>query len=277
MNRKEKNALSRQRILEAALEEFSRRGYEAASLSNVCAEKGISKGIIYHHFKDKDELFLLCVEDCFTQVSAYLQEAAGRLSGTAEAVLPQAKDYAFWMFIAALFNLPAQSLNCAARAEAIGQLCPALLAEISGDWLEQPGMDVRNLYYEITAAWPELKYVYELEIDSQAESLVCTFHYMPYKTEDFPEGFAGQDVSSLPELIAVSEENMGQELIPIRITNRALQQAGGACILCMLNRDATAIQYTTPFGWSMEDCLSSLAETEQLANQVIAQVIDMRA
>lgn len=32
-------------------------------------------------------------------------------------VLPQARDYAFWMFIAALFNLPAQSLNCAARAE----------------------------------------------------------------------------------------------------------------------------------------------------------------
>ena len=56
MNREEKNALSRQRILEAALEEFSQKGYEAASLSNVCAEKGISKGIIYHHFKDKDAL-----------------------------------------------------------------------------------------------------------------------------------------------------------------------------------------------------------------------------
>lgn len=37
--------------------------------------------------------------------------------GASETVLPQAKDYAFWMFIAALFNLPAQSLNCAARAE----------------------------------------------------------------------------------------------------------------------------------------------------------------
>lgn len=31
--------------------------------------------------------------------------------------LPLAKDYAFWMFIAALANLPAQSMNCAARAE----------------------------------------------------------------------------------------------------------------------------------------------------------------
>lgn len=40
-----------------------------------------------------------------------------RSFGASEAVLPLAKDYAFWMFIAALANLPAQSLNCAARAE----------------------------------------------------------------------------------------------------------------------------------------------------------------
>lgn len=37
--------------------------------------------------------------------------------GASDVVMSQAKDYAFWMFIAALFNLPAQSLNCAARAE----------------------------------------------------------------------------------------------------------------------------------------------------------------
>lgn len=40
-----------------------------------------------------------------------------RMFGASDTVLPLAKDYAFWMFIAALFNLPAQSLNCAARAE----------------------------------------------------------------------------------------------------------------------------------------------------------------
>ncbi|MDI9242386.1 MATE family efflux transporter [Fusibacillus kribbianus] len=40
-----------------------------------------------------------------------------RSFGASDAVLPLARDYAFWMFIAALFNLPAQSLNCAARAE----------------------------------------------------------------------------------------------------------------------------------------------------------------
>jgi len=40
-----------------------------------------------------------------------------RSFGASEAVLPQAREYAFWMFVAALANLPAQSMNCAARAE----------------------------------------------------------------------------------------------------------------------------------------------------------------
>lgn len=40
-----------------------------------------------------------------------------RSFGASDAYLPLAKDYAFWMFVAALANLPAQSMNCAARAE----------------------------------------------------------------------------------------------------------------------------------------------------------------
>ena len=40
-----------------------------------------------------------------------------RAFGASDDSLPLAKDYAFWMFIAALANLPAQSMNCAARAE----------------------------------------------------------------------------------------------------------------------------------------------------------------
>ena len=169
-----------------------------------------------------------------------------------------------------------------AMADAIEGLCPRLTAEISGDWLEQPKMDVQNLYNEIAAARPELKYVYDLEISVNGSQLVCAFHYMPYKTGDFPEGFAGQEISSIAELIAAAEENIGQEAVPVRITdpalepdamNRALQQAGGGYFLCMLNRDATAIQYSAPYNLSREDCLAALAEVDQLADQVIAQVI----
>lgn len=84
MNRKEKNALSRQRILEATMREFSAKGYANASLNTVCAEHNISKGIIYHYFKDKDELYLLCVKECFDELTAYMKGIADELTGMAE-------------------------------------------------------------------------------------------------------------------------------------------------------------------------------------------------
>lgn len=57
-------------------------------------------------------------------------ESLLRAFGASEAVMPLAKDYAFWMFIAALANLPAQSLNCAARAESSVKL--STIAVITG-------------------------------------------------------------------------------------------------------------------------------------------------
>lgn len=87
MKREDKNALSRTRILDAAMCEFSARGYEGASLNTAWAEKGLSKGVIYHHFKDKDEIYLLCVKECFAALTAYLQATAATLSGTPEARL----------------------------------------------------------------------------------------------------------------------------------------------------------------------------------------------
>ena len=84
MKREEKNAFSRQRILDAALREFSEKGYGSASLNTVCAENDISKGMIYHYFKDKDELYLLCVTDCFDRLTSYMQAAPENVSSTIE-------------------------------------------------------------------------------------------------------------------------------------------------------------------------------------------------
>ena len=87
MKQEAKSKLARQRILDAAMKEFSSKGYEGASLNAACAENGISKGIVYHHFKDKNELYLLCVEQCFNAITAYLGEAAADFSGTSESRL----------------------------------------------------------------------------------------------------------------------------------------------------------------------------------------------
>lgn len=84
MKREEKNALSRQRILEAAITEFSEKGYVGASLNTVCSEKGFSKGIIYHYFKDKDELYLICVKHCFDKMTQFIKSQQQNFCGTLE-------------------------------------------------------------------------------------------------------------------------------------------------------------------------------------------------
>lgn len=84
MKQTQRNALSRQRILAGAKDVFSRYGYRAASINTICTENQISKGIIYHYFKDKDALYLLCVESSFQAAAEYLRAAAGKLTGSAE-------------------------------------------------------------------------------------------------------------------------------------------------------------------------------------------------
>ncbi|MDF2479575.1 MAG: transcriptional regulator [Sphingobacterium sp.] len=84
MKREKKNLQSRQRIFEGALKEFSAKSYAEASLNNICNDNDISKGIIYHHFKDKDELYLLCVKECFDALTAYLSDAIKTLNEAVE-------------------------------------------------------------------------------------------------------------------------------------------------------------------------------------------------
>lgn len=74
MKREEKNRQTRQRIMDSALQEFARQGYGASSVNAICSAEGISKGIIYHYFETKDDLYLACVEDCFQRLTEHLRE-----------------------------------------------------------------------------------------------------------------------------------------------------------------------------------------------------------
>ena len=73
MKREEKNRQTRRRIMDNALAEFARQGYGGSSVNTICAAQGISKGIIYHYFPTKDELYLACVEECFQRLTAHLR------------------------------------------------------------------------------------------------------------------------------------------------------------------------------------------------------------
>jgi AcrR family transcriptional regulator len=53
----------RSRVLQAAGEVFAERGFTAASLDQVAAAAGFTKGAVYSNFGSKDELFLALMTD----------------------------------------------------------------------------------------------------------------------------------------------------------------------------------------------------------------------
>lgn len=52
------------RILNAAMKEFAQNGFDKASTNNIVKEAGISKGLLFHYFKDKKNLFLFLYDHC---------------------------------------------------------------------------------------------------------------------------------------------------------------------------------------------------------------------
>jgi AcrR family transcriptional regulator len=53
----------RQEILAGARTSFARHGYEGATVRRLEEEIGLSRGAIFHHFRDKESLFLAVAED----------------------------------------------------------------------------------------------------------------------------------------------------------------------------------------------------------------------
>jgi AcrR family transcriptional regulator len=58
MNQDERSQRSRAQVLDAALALFSHQGYRATSVREIAEKAGVSTGNVYHHFKDKEAIFL---------------------------------------------------------------------------------------------------------------------------------------------------------------------------------------------------------------------------
>ena len=89
--RSQHTADSRAALLKAARRLFAQRGYNSVSLDEVCARARLTKGALYHHFENKQDLFLAVyegVEEDFVR--------AGE-----EAVAAAADDADFWSQLSA--------------------------------------------------------------------------------------------------------------------------------------------------------------------------------
>lgn len=79
MRKQEKTQRTRERILEAALAEFGTKTYDSASINSICSASGLSKGLLYHNFKNKDDLYLHCVALCYENMMRYIREKEAAL------------------------------------------------------------------------------------------------------------------------------------------------------------------------------------------------------
>jgi TetR/AcrR family fatty acid metabolism transcriptional regulator len=71
-----RSARTRERIIEAATEVFARRGVHGTRVADIAERAGIAYGLVYHHFRNKEEILSAIFAERWAQYVAYLEELA---------------------------------------------------------------------------------------------------------------------------------------------------------------------------------------------------------
>ena len=134
---------TRERILDAALDVFARKGYHRAIVDDIVRVSGTSKGAVYHHFPNKEAVFLALVDEfaarLATAVAGAVAVRAGALPKVEGALTAALATFADNERLARLILLEAVSLGPtyqAKRAEVADRfaaLIQAYLDEAAAD------------------------------------------------------------------------------------------------------------------------------------------------
>ena len=74
MKQSERTELTVSRIMNAALEEFGSNGYAGGTINGIC-KRGINKGLVYHNFRNRDELYLACLDRSCKRLVQLIEES----------------------------------------------------------------------------------------------------------------------------------------------------------------------------------------------------------
>lgn len=154
MSRKERQAETRLRLLDAAEQVFLRRGLQGSSVEEITAEAGFSRGAFYSNFKSKDELFVELLQDRVYRQYAEMAEQAQEQPGTPRDRLRwgaerlrdvQKREEGSW-----LFRLWLECLTQAARDEDFRKLAATFWSGNRGLLAEQ----TKEVYEELGSKPP---------------------------------------------------------------------------------------------------------------------------
>jgi AcrR family transcriptional regulator len=75
------DANTRDRLLDAAMDVFARRGYHGTTVDDIVASSGTSKGAFYHYFPSKQGIFIELLERLADMVEAAVEAAIDQEQG----------------------------------------------------------------------------------------------------------------------------------------------------------------------------------------------------
>lgn len=134
-----KGAKRRERILEAALDVFTRRGYGDAAMDEIATESDTSKGGLYFHFASKQALFGALLERTADLLLSRLEAAASAEEDPlrrADAAIERALEvFGSHRRLARLFLIDAHTREFAPRLLAVRERFAARLARDLDDAL----------------------------------------------------------------------------------------------------------------------------------------------
>jgi len=67
------------KIIEAALGEFSSNDYDSSSMNQIISNAGISKGSMYHYFHNKEDLFIFILDRVMEKKAVFLKNILNRV------------------------------------------------------------------------------------------------------------------------------------------------------------------------------------------------------
>lgn len=94
---------TKSKITEAAIKLFSTRGFNAASVDDICKDAGISKGAFYHHFESKQALFLALLDGWLQTIDHAIEASKDK---TVPETFMQITEAFPYIFATANENLP---------------------------------------------------------------------------------------------------------------------------------------------------------------------------
>ncbi|OCJ04003.1 TetR family transcriptional regulator [Rhizobium sp. AC27/96] len=84
---------NRVKLIAAARKAFAEKGYSAASMDEITADAGLTRGALYHNFGDKRGLLAVVVEQIDSEMASRAQEIGARAGDDWQGLLAEGAAY----------------------------------------------------------------------------------------------------------------------------------------------------------------------------------------